>query len=112
MRAPHRCSRSAIAWVGFLMTRLRLRRSVPAVPDTPDALFSTMAAADATALSFGDRPGTPFPGPAARRWAYGVLYECGVDADADPGYAAQLLMRAEPRLTRRDADALIRVMLG
>lgn len=101
----------AIGLVGVLGAWLRIRRSVPEIPATADELLASMAAADAAALTFGDPPGTPFPGPAARRWAYGVLYEAGVDADADPSYAAGILMRAEPRLRRMDADALIRAML-
>lgn len=53
-----------------------------------------------------------FPGPQARRWAYGVLYEAGVDADADPRYAAEVLCDAEPGLRPADAQTLIRVMGG
>ena len=51
------------------------------------------------------------PGPKARAWAYGILHQAGVDAEADPAYAAGLLMRAESRLTRDHADALVRSML-
>lgn len=54
---------------------------------------------------FGERAASP--GPAARRWALGVLWEAGVDADSDRRYAARILQRAEPRLTRRAASALV-----
>lgn len=53
-----------------------------------------------------------FPGPRARAWAYGVLFSAGVDADADPLYAAEVLCNAEPRLHRRDAHTLIGVLTG
>lgn len=53
-----------------------------------------------------------FPGPRARRWAYGVLHEAGVDADSDPRYAAEMLCNAEPRLRPRDAQTLIQLMGG
>lgn len=59
------------------------------------------------ALLFGDDPADGFPGPAARRWALGVLFEAGVDADADPRYAARLLLRAEPRLGEDRARAIV-----
>lgn len=98
---------------GFTWWSIRRRRAIPRIPDTADAF---LAAADRAAEHspgglFGDAIGTPFPGPAARRWALGVLYEQGVDADADPAYAAGVLVRAEPRLGRSDADALIRALL-
>ena len=57
---------------------------------------------------FGD-PG-PHPGPKAVRWALGVLWEAGVDADSDPAYAAKVLMDAEPRLDRRSAAALVEAL--
>lgn len=49
----------------------------------------------------------PTPGPAARAWALGVLYEAGVDADADPVYAMKELRSAEPRLTLGAARVLV-----
>lgn len=51
------------------------------------------------------------PGPRTVAWAYGVLYEAGVDADADPPYAASLLRRADPTLTDAEALELVRRML-
>lgn len=47
------------------------------------------------------------PGPVARRWALGVLYEAGVDADADRPYAVQVLRKAQPRLSASAARALV-----
>lgn len=100
-----------VAVLGVVATRWRIRRSLPEIPQTADELLQAMASAESVGRLLGDAPGTPFPGPAARRWAYGVLHEAGVDADADPSYAAGLLQRAEPRLSRIEADALIRMML-
>lgn len=53
-----------------------------------------------------------FPGPRARRWAYGVLNEAGVDSDSDPRYAAEVLCDAEPRLRPDDARRLVAIMNG
>lgn len=101
----------AVGGVG-LWTMLRLRPRLPAIPDTPEALLAAAASeSDDMGAVFGEASGVRFPGPAARRWAYGVLYEAGVDADADPSYAAGILMRAQPKLTRAQADALVRLML-
>lgn len=61
-------------------------------------------------LLFGEADA--FPGPQARRWAYSVLYEAGVDADSDPRYAAEVLCDAEPRLRPTDARTLIDVIGG
>lgn len=58
---------------------------------------------------FGD-PVSPQPGPRALGWAYGVLYEAGVDADGDSSYAVKVLRDADPRLSRRAATALVRRM--
>lgn len=52
-------------------------------------------------------PSAPLPGTKARTWALGVLYEAGVDADADPSYAMKVLRRAEPRLSPEAATLLI-----
>lgn len=57
-----------------------------------------------------DEP-APHPGPKARRWALGVLWEAGVDADSDPAYAAKVLLDAEPRLDQRAAMVLVRALL-
>ncbi len=82
------------------------------IPDTAEEFLAAVAKADeGPGDIFGDGPGVRFPGPRARAWAYGVLYSAGTDADADPAYAATLLMRADSRLTRAHADALIRAML-
>ena len=56
-----------------------------------------------------DEP-APHPGPKARRWALGVLWEAGVDADSDPAYAAKVLMDAEPRLDQGAAALLVRAL--
>lgn len=85
---------------------LRLR-----VPETPEEFLAGGPGLAGLNERFGDAPGAAFPGPRARAWAYGVLHTEGVDADADPRYAADLLRRAEPRLTRPAADALVRAML-
>ncbi len=91
---------------------MRNRRRIPTIPDTPDELLAAFAQADqGPGELFGDPAGSRFPGPGARRWAYGVLWEAGVDADADPAYAASLLVRAQPKLSRPQADALIRALL-
>ena len=96
--------------VGALWWRRRTT-SAP-MPDTAEEFLAATARADAGPGDlFGEASGVRFPGPKARTWAYGVLYEAGVDADADPRYAAGLLLRAEPRLTRTQADALVRTML-
>jgi len=88
------------------------RRSVaPRVPDTFEEFLAGGAGLADLNGRYGDAPGLPFPGPRARAWAYGVLHTEGVDADADPRYAADLLRRAEPRLSRAAADALVRAML-
>ena len=102
-----------LALAAFMTSlRLRNRRAVPQIPDTPDELFEAFARSDqGPGELFGDPAGARFPGPGARRWAYGVLWEAGVDADADPAYAASLLVRAQPRLTKPEADALIRALL-
>lgn len=50
---------------------------------------------------------SPLPGTRARTWAYGVLNEAGVDADADPRYAMKILRQAEPRLSLNAAKVLI-----
>lgn len=107
-------------WIAFAVTvavavgaMLWRRRSAgPSMPDTPAEFLAAAARADEGAGAlFGEASGVRFPGPRARAWAYGVLYEAGVDADADPPYAAGLLLRAEPRLTRAQADALVGLML-
>lgn len=90
--------------IGVLMTR-RARRQMEGY-DTPAELM-----ASSPNTLFGDDPMRDFPGPKARAWAYGTLYEAGVDADADPAYAAGVLQRAEPKLTREQAETLIRAML-
>jgi TPR repeat protein len=87
-------------------------RAVPVVPDTVDALLTEFErVGHAVDPLFGDPVGQPFPGPAARRWALGVLFEAGVDADADPTYAAGILRRAEARLSASQAEQLIRALL-
>ena len=58
---------------------------------------------------FGD-PG-PNVGPNAIRWAYGVLYEAGVDADSDPPYATKILLDADRRLSSADAQRIVRALL-
>lgn len=45
-------------------------------------------------------------------WAYGVLFEAGVDPDADPPYAAKLLREADPTLGDAQARALIARMVA
>ena len=55
---------------------------------------------------FGE-PSGPYPGPKARRWALGVLFEAGVDADADKAYAVGILRASEPRLSAAAARALV-----
>lgn len=90
----------------------RRRATSAPMPDTAEEFLAAAARADEGAGSlFGEASGVRFPGPRARAWAYGVLYEAGVDADADPPYAAGLLLRAEPRLTRAQAAALVGTML-
>ena len=94
-----------VAALGWRQRRVR-------VPDTPTAFLDAAALADeGPGAIFADAAGVRFPGPRALAWAYGVLNEAGVDADADPAYAAALLRRAEPRLTPAHAQALVRVML-
>ena len=89
----------------------RVRAARPRVPDTPEEFLAGGAGFAGLNARFGDAPGAAFPGPRARAWAYGVLHGEGVDADADPRYAADLLRRAEPLLSRPAADALVRAML-
>lgn len=97
--------------VGGAFAVLRIRDK-SALPDTVDELLAAFQRADeGPGPIFGEAPGTRFPGPKARAWAYGILHQAGVDAEADPAYAAGLLMRAESRLTRDHADALVRSML-
>lgn len=55
---------------------------------------------------FGEPSGAG-PGPLARRWALGVLFEAGVDSDSDPVYAIRVLRQAEPRLSLLSAKLLI-----
>lgn len=55
---------------------------------------------------FGD-PVSPSPGPNAKRWALGVLWEAGVDADSDPAYAAGILREARLGLSQQAARALV-----
>nr|NLI49665.1 hypothetical protein [Propionibacterium sp.] len=97
-----------IAVVGWWWRR---RAAAPRVPDTFEELLAGGAELAVLNERYGDAPGAPFPGPRARAWAYGVLHSEGVDADADPRYAADLLRRAEPRLSRAAAAALVRAML-
>lgn len=59
---------------------------------------------------FGE-PVTRYPGPKAMAWAYGVLYEAGVDADGDRSYAVKVLRHANPRLSQAAANALVSRML-
>ena len=100
----------AIAVAGVAASvMLQQRRPAAKIPDTAEEFLALTLGGNGEL--FGDAPGVPFPGPRARTWAYGVLHEAGVDADADPRYAAGLLLRAEPRLTRAQADALVRAML-
>jgi hypothetical protein len=100
---------AAAVVVGVWMWR---RRPGSPMPDTPEEFLTAAARADeGPGALFGEAGGVRFPGPRARAWAYGVLYEAGVDADADPSYAAGLLMRAQTQLTRAHADALVRAML-
>lgn len=102
----------AAALIGLAILGVLLRRRrLPTIPDTPEELLRAALAGGGPGSLFGDPPGVRFPGPAARKWALGVLYEAGVDADADPSYAAGLLVRAEARLTRTDAEALVRSLL-
>jgi len=107
-------------WIAFVVTvalaggALWWWRRAPGapIPDTAEEFLAAASRADeGPGALFGEASGVRFPGPRAVSWAYGVLYEAGVDADADPRYAAGLLLRAEPRLTRAQADALVRAML-
>ena len=59
-----------------------------------------------------DEPSLPSPGTRARVWAYGVLNEAGVDADADPAYAVKVLRQAEPRLTLEASRMLVATLNG
>lgn len=59
--------------------------------------------------AFGD-PLHPSPGPNAIRWALGVLYEAGVDADSDAPYAAKVLRDARPGLSPKAAAALVKAI--
>jgi len=58
------------------------------------------------AALFGDQAGAE-PGPKARLWALGVLFDAGVDPDSDRSYATRVLRQAEPRLSARAARALV-----
>ncbi|SMO63066.1 hypothetical protein [Propioniciclava tarda] len=100
----------AIAVAGVAASvMLQQRRPAAKIPDTAEEFLALTLGGNGEL--FGDAPGVPFPGPRARTWAYGVLHEAGVDADADPSYAAGILIKAQPKLTKADADALIRTML-
>lgn len=79
-----------LAFVVFATMRARVRRPVGVE----------------LAEIFGETS-TPLPGTKARTWAYGVLNEAGVDADADPLYAMKILRQAEPRLSLGAAKVLI-----
>lgn len=59
--------------------------------------------------AFSD-PLHPSPGPQAIRWALGVLYEAGVDADSDAPYAAKILRDARPDLSPKAAAALVKAI--
>ena len=59
---------------------------------------------------FGEPRGA-IPGPKARTWALGVLYEAGVDADADQLDAMKALREAEPRLSLAAARALVHAIV-
>ncbi len=100
-----------VVTAGLVLAWWRLRGARAAVPDTPDEFLAGGVGFAGLNVRFGDAAGAAFPGPRARAWAYGVLHGEGVDADADPRYAADLLRRAEPLLTRPAADALVRAML-
>ncbi|WP_232548301.1 hypothetical protein [Propioniciclava soli] len=58
-----------------------------------------------------DDPDGPNPGPNARRWALGVLWEAGVDADSDPVYAMKILRQAQPGLSLQAARALVNALV-
>lgn len=70
----------------------RNRRSRPAADELSD-LF--------------DEPSAQQPGPRALGWAYGVLFEAGVEADGDRAYAVKVLRDADPRLSGAAAGALV-----
>lgn len=67
--------------------------------------------AEELAEAFGE-PVTRYPGPRAMSWAYGVLFEAGVDADGDGAYAVKVLRRANRKLSQAAAKALVDRMLA